>query len=178
MAEPDVSERRCCSICAEEADPADPASTTLECGHTFHVACALRWFRYEHTTCPNCRSERTQHVWSRCTPAQRVATLRRKRASLSTAAKRKLSYLDRVRAQSAALCKERKELRRVHAAVFRTEARLRARIRHYRTAERHAFKWLSSLVTSRGTGGPLLHYYGTMPESSVDSDVSSEESDA
>ena len=31
--------------------------TTLECGHTFHAECAIRWFRSDHShgRCPMCR---------------------------------------------------------------------------------------------------------------------------
>lgn len=156
----------CCSICAEEVDPSDAKSTTLECGHHFHVECALRWFRYEHSTCPNCRSSATREVWTRSTPAQRVAALRRKKKTLPPLVRRKLAYLDRTRSLSASLAREKADLHRAHADVFRQEGRLRTRIRHYRNAERQTVQWLSTIVTLQGAGGPLLRYQGTEEEDS------------
>lgn len=64
-----------CSICACDVEE---HGTTLDCGHTFHVSCIIQWFRYEHTSCPNCRSTHTRHVWTARSAAQRVAALRRR----------------------------------------------------------------------------------------------------
>ena len=46
-----------CSICQERID--SQPTTSLECGHRFHVACILQWARsssHSHSACPICRS--------------------------------------------------------------------------------------------------------------------------
>ena len=48
-----------CSIC-QSSEP-DQACHTLQCGHSFHTECIVRWFRAGHSTCPNCRSEPTEN---------------------------------------------------------------------------------------------------------------------
>ena len=44
-----------CSICLNAFDSAE--ETHLECGHRFHTACALHWFRSGHSECPLCRNK-------------------------------------------------------------------------------------------------------------------------
>ena len=39
------------TICSEGIDGGDSVGTQLDCGHSFHVNCIVRWFRYENTTC-------------------------------------------------------------------------------------------------------------------------------
>jgi TRAF-interacting protein len=45
-----------CSVCLEEFenDPPNQSSTSLECGHTFHVKCIIKCLR-KSNECPNCR---------------------------------------------------------------------------------------------------------------------------
>ena len=66
-----------CSICMN--DDSDRQSVQLECGHSFHTECIVQWFRHHNTTCPMCRSESIEHMWSRKTPAQRIAIMNRLR---------------------------------------------------------------------------------------------------
>lgn len=44
-----------CPICSDPLH--DSPTHVLECGHEFHTACAVSWFRssYSHGTCPICR---------------------------------------------------------------------------------------------------------------------------
>ena len=42
-----------CSICQE--DVTSDAEHVLECGHTFHSSCLIRWLRHGNLSCPNCR---------------------------------------------------------------------------------------------------------------------------
>lgn len=91
--------------------------TTLECGHTFHVACALRWFRYHNKTCPNCRSCETRERWSRKTPRERVSIVRRRKHN-PREVQRLLTHLDQVRTQVKVLRREYNAYRREHAHVF------------------------------------------------------------
>ena len=45
-----------CPICFERI-PDDQLYTTPECGHKFHYACIIPWFRTMNSTCPYCRTE-------------------------------------------------------------------------------------------------------------------------
>lgn len=116
-----------CTICA---DSCECGSHTLACGHTFHVACILHWFRMEQTTCPNCRSEREDRFWVRKTPGERIGMLRRKRKSLPKLVQKKLEKLDAHRTQRIHLRKEQAALRRQYASVFTKYNRLTQRIRY------------------------------------------------
>jgi len=45
-----------CPICFERI-PGDQLYTIPECGHKFHHACIIPWFRTMNSTCPYCRVE-------------------------------------------------------------------------------------------------------------------------
>ena len=47
-------QQQLCAICAD--DECDHQWHTLECGHSFHTPCILKWFR-EAGTCPLCRDQ-------------------------------------------------------------------------------------------------------------------------
>lgn len=105
-----------CSICAGtmEGD-----LTTLECRHTFHVGCALHWFRYHNNTCPNCRSSRTHECWERKTPEERVSLLRRRRRHTPEVA-RLLKRLATVADTEKTLRSQHRAYRAEHATVLKT----------------------------------------------------------
>ena len=42
-----------CAICTEAMKPCE--SHTLDCSHSFHTDCILKWFRSGGSTCPVCR---------------------------------------------------------------------------------------------------------------------------
>ena len=157
-----------CSICAEAAYPpgdaraGDEAATVLECGHVFHVACALQWFRYENTTCPNCRSDATCHVWSQVDAAARIRAMRRRRARLPTAIQRSLAQLDACTSRAAAMRRERRELRAAQKATFARDGSLRARIR---AMDRRARLLRHALGGATAAGVPRLRYHGADDES-------------
>ena len=44
-----------------------------------HAECAVRWFRGGVSTCPLCRAEGILETWTRRTPTQIVAAIRRRR---------------------------------------------------------------------------------------------------
>jgi len=163
----DDAEGEMCSICAEAAHPpgdaraGDEPATVLECGHVFHVACALRWFRYENTTCPNCRSDATCHVWSQVDAAARIRAMRRRRARLPTALRRSLAQLDACTSRAAALRREWRELRAAERATFARASSLKARIR---TTDRRARALRYALGTATAPGVPHLRYHGDLPE--------------
>lgn len=48
-----------CAICMEALDQ-ESECHTLECGHTFHTVCALKWFRCSQSdgACPLCKDKR------------------------------------------------------------------------------------------------------------------------
>ena len=64
-----------CNICLQE-NPEEPM-TTLECGHSFHTSCILKWFRGPSSTCPMCRAE-PQTILAYPDVIERCRMLRRK----------------------------------------------------------------------------------------------------
>ena len=79
-----------CTICADEGD--ESQKVRLECGHCFHVECCVQWFRYHHTSCPNCRDTAvccTAIVSSQ----QRVRSLIGKKASVPGVVRRRIGGL-------------------------------------------------------------------------------------
>ena len=67
-----------CSVCADALDADDQSVVTLECGHTFHATCIVRWFRIGGSTCPNCRADRGDAVWRIHTRGTRLSQMRRR----------------------------------------------------------------------------------------------------
>ncbi len=55
----------------------DESHTLQECGHCFHTACAIRWFRSGNESCPLCRGKPDEYIRPLDVMA-RYTTLRRK----------------------------------------------------------------------------------------------------
>jgi len=49
----ELDEDDMCVICHEEL--ASQKTSTLDCGHTYHIECIRKWFK-EQSTCPTCRN--------------------------------------------------------------------------------------------------------------------------
>jgi hypothetical protein len=109
-----------CSICTDELSE---GTTTLECGHSFHVGCIIQWFRLNNTTCPLCRAEGTWRVLSH---RERVRLICRQRA-LPPTVRAKVRRLKALRVERLAFSREELEFRRKHAAVLKEHRRLERR---------------------------------------------------
>lgn len=72
-----------CAICREDYGIDGSHACALECGHTFHAKCAVRWFRTPNNggQCPLCRSSPTHGVSAAGTLARCTHMRRRARAS-------------------------------------------------------------------------------------------------
>ena len=132
-----------CTICTEPCDDNNPGHK-LGCGHTFHVECVLHWFRFENTSCPNCRSEKECHFWMPMSASQRVGLLRRRRHKLPRDLQRRIQKLDEYRALQKELRKERKDLKKANSQVFSTYNKLGSRIRCVEQKEESLFMMLSN----------------------------------
>jgi hypothetical protein len=51
-----------CPICLEDFQSDGGTSVSLECGHDFHAACIIPWFRRGQRSCPTCRDEPDETV--------------------------------------------------------------------------------------------------------------------
>lgn len=110
----------CCSICGDEEDNGDETQlTSLDCGHSFHSACIIEWFRFYAASCPNCRSDGVMKNWTMADPVTRVEHLRHCRGMLCPMSKRKLDTMDRQQKRLRALKKEHSEFKCVHAGVLK-----------------------------------------------------------
>ena len=105
-----------CPICCDDAAE-EEALHTLECGHAFHTACILQWFRQGAPTCPLCRDTDDDH---HLTPLDTMArcTLLRQRARRKDAPTCLKRLVRRLRDAEEDLRAAGKELR-----VFETEHR-------------------------------------------------------
>ena len=103
-----------CTICADASNQLP--KVRLECGHCFPVECCVQWFRYHHTSCPNCRD-----VSFPCTavmsPTRRVRMLVRRKDKMPGAIRRKVGLLQHRKARLQELkrslddyCKENKQV--------------------------------------------------------------------
>ena len=150
-----------CTICAEDIADGEAAGTQLDCGHSFHVGCIVRWFRYEHTTCPNCRSDDATHAWTRCAASARISALRRKYASLPRDVRNMLDRLDRYASERGAMRRDLTSLRTVHKDIFAKERRLSSRWRQYE----HKHSTLRRQIARVSAAGvPHMVYHGRLDE--------------
>ena len=165
-----------CSICAGTYE--GEAMVTLECTHRFHVDCVVQWFRYHNTSCPNCRSDTCHERWTRRTPLQRIAALR-KRRNLPAPTRTLIRKLDECRTTQRAARAELRALRVQHRAVFQTVSKLNTRIFACARRERH----LVRTIDTHSHSTPRLVYAGPVgdedtAEDSVDVSDSGEEEDS
>ena len=117
-----------CSICAEETED---GLHVLDCGHCFHSACIIQWFRMGNNACPNCRSEHAQRQLYIQTASQRIANMRR-RKHLPPELKRSIEKLSKMReehftsrSELATFVKEHKTIITVYNKQVRKNASLR-----------------------------------------------------
>lgn len=152
----------CCTICAGTTEG---QLTTLECGHTFHVHCALQWFRYHNNTCPNCRSNESRMRWTRKTPRQRVSVIRR-RKNLSPYMRRLIKQLDRAREARVGAREERRAFVEEYKDVLKKNMRLDSKISHYHMREHQLIR----RIDSEGTEVPHLVFSGIAESDESDED--------
>ena len=113
-----------CSICCEEEGD---AFYTLECGHSFHIGCIVKWFR-QCGTCPNCRDDMKQCIpkWSlheRSKYARRAAY----RKNAPKKLKQMVNKLSKVEQEEKNIAETARELDNKYREVFKTKAALRRR---------------------------------------------------
>ena len=108
-----------CSVCADALDADDQSVVTLECGHTFHATCIVRWFRIGGSTCPNCRADRGDAVWRIHTRGTRLSQMRRRAHNrLTPDVRSKLKRLDHYRRRLREVLSQRRAFRSEHRDVF------------------------------------------------------------
>lgn len=144
-----------CTICSDALEGTE--WTRLECGHSFHVACVLQWFRYEHTTCPNCRSDQTQHVWTRRTPLQHVSDLRKRKKSLPKYVQKKLLTCDTARRVHKDNKRELNKLHKEYKEIFKKQRKLENKV--YASARKYR-DIVHELTHVSSPGAPMLVYQG------------------
>ena len=120
-----MTEGEVCTICADEGD--ESQKVRLECGHCFHVECCVQWFRYHHTSCPNCRDTAvccTAIVSSQ----QRVRSLIGKKASVPGVVRRRIGVYQRCKARMQELKSSLDEYCKEHRHVFKGLRALRRKV--------------------------------------------------
>lgn len=105
-----------CSICLNDMKE---KCHTLECGHVFHTACLMHWFRSGGKACPLCRSNDNKHNLSYMDVRERCSYLRRKARNKTAPIelKRLYSMLLEAEAKFKRVRKERREFMTEHAGL-------------------------------------------------------------
>jgi len=154
----ELEEEEVCSVCAEvvESD-----GHSLPCGHTFHTACIVEWFRNHHDTCPNCRS-----TWSRmslCTVSggKRIQSIRRQIQKdprrVRPEVRASVQRYDLAQKRIAELRQSMRQLRREHQHAFVSYARMAGTLRTWSRKRNDLERHLGREVV---IGVPLVHEMG------------------
>lgn len=114
-----------CTICA---DGETEALVQIDCGHRFHSACILEWFRHYSTTCPNCRSDGILRRWHHACPEERIEHLKRSRETLDPVCRKKLDEMIKKTTRLRKLRKEHDLFGVAHAGILKRHRSLTARI--------------------------------------------------
>lgn len=124
-----------CVICSESMCE---TGCTLECGHTFHAMCIVRWFRQEQS-CPLCRaSHTTRFTVSDVQSRAKLLRLRARRKDAPPELRRLVAKWKLQEMKVDLLRKAVRALRRSNAAVLREEKALLNRLRKWRQTTRMA----------------------------------------
>ncbi len=107
-----------CTICLDEFADNKPCHE-LQCGHTYHTACILTWFRNGNPSCPLCRDE--EGNVSIVSPSEAVRMLKKisKRSSAPARLKRAAERLQKAEEQRALAKRTLRDFEHAHAKVLR-----------------------------------------------------------
>jgi hypothetical protein len=141
-----------CSICIEPIDPG--SCVTIDCGHTFHSNCAIQWFRYNHTSCPLCRSDSVESRWNRTTPSQRIARLKRVKHVMSRNVQKCISKYEKVTKKLRDDQQLFTHFKRENKIVLRENARLSTKVR---TIRHKKVRLMNELASIHIPNAPHLH---------------------
>ena len=145
-----------CCVC-QEREPVN--RVVLECGHAYHPDCAVRWFRFNSSTCPLCRSLGTQAAWLCPSDAQRVRTLRRGIAHLPLPLRTKVRQHDAWCARLVTRNAELAHLLREHKDVLNEYKRAVSLVEQARRRKRS----LQRLLAASHMGGGFLRPSAASP---------------
>ena len=116
-----------CSICTDSLEGGG-AVHTIECGHAYHAACIIEWFRRGADTCPNCRDVSCTHM-SAPTVFARAKFLRRS-SHLKKAPEALKKAVERVRKAEKQAADASNELRTFETTHREVLKRHRTLLRH------------------------------------------------
>lgn len=117
-----------CGICLDEVQEESIGSFPLECSHTFHSNCLIRWLRQGNLSCPCCRSD--LHDAGECIPGytlrERASYLRQfaRRASAPRDLKRLVERVKKSEEKEREIAKNLSEWRRANKEVIKTQNKL------------------------------------------------------
>ena len=124
-----------CTICMCDVQPYQTSCHTLECGHKFHTACILQWYRSGHSTCPNCRSDEFSHLdWSTALTRAKILKRHAKRADAPDHLKKMLCKITRCNDRKRKHWKALREFRHKYKAILKENRKLQQA--HWRSCNR------------------------------------------
>ena len=132
-----------CTICCD----AITDNITIECGHSFHTECAMRWFRFESTACPNCRSDVQDDTWESMSSDTRIRWMKKKRKALPPELRRRVDALIYVEKKMRLARHTHRTHRQTHRAIFKKEKRLQRELATFT----HQYNDLTDRLYSEGT---------------------------
>lgn len=110
----DQGEAEMCPICHGDYNEESTPKVTLECNHSFHTGCIIRWFRtpINEGTCPMCRGVPVCGT-SRMCMAQRCSYLRR-RARAKNAPKDLKKRVERLQKMEKQIVEDNRAMKEFH----------------------------------------------------------------
>lgn len=116
-----------CPVCHEPIEEAD--AHRLECGHAFHTACVVKWFRSGNDTCPMCRATPTATISYETVLDRATRMLRRSKARSASAQLRQRARAYRnAKERLLLVTRELREFRALHRDTIKNFNKLRRRI--------------------------------------------------
>jgi hypothetical protein len=99
-----------CVVCADALQSA-AAYTLPECGHAFHTACIMTWFRANQTRCPLCNAEPVQYSGNNNEVYRQAMRVLKRKREFSQVLKDQLGRIDKIRAKRRELNSQLRQLK-------------------------------------------------------------------
>lgn len=116
-----------CAICHDTFEEGGGVHE-LECGHKFHTACIVPWFRNGHASCPTCRDVRQNVCGLFWYDRARLLMRKSRNKNAPTELKLAVEKIRKVKSREQALKRELSEYKMAHKEVLAKHRQLKQRL--------------------------------------------------